>query len=86
MSKTPFEVRLDVMKMAQDMLEQNYNKKNQEYQDRLQILRSSNATPKTIEEYINKQSPKMYSADELITTAQSLISFVNDNTTTRRKQ
>jgi len=85
MSKTPFEVRLDVMKMAQDMLEQNYNKKNQEYQDRLQILRSSNATPKTIEEYINKQAPKMYSADELITTAQSLISFVNDNTTTRRK-
>lgn len=85
MSKTPFEVRLDVMKMAQDMLEQDYNRKNQEYQDKLENLRAAKLDPKTIEEYITEASPKMYSADELITTAQSLISFVNDNTTTRRK-
>jgi len=56
-NKSPYEVRLDVMQMAKDILDKEY-----------------------------AASGQMYSPDKVVTTADTLYSFVSDTSTDRGKK
>jgi len=75
MNKTPYEVRLDVMQMAKDILDKKLETE--------QIAYSISATEQT--KRVVAKEPAMYSANEVISLADTLYSFVSDNSSTRGK-
>lgn len=83
MSKTPFEIRLDVMKMAQDMLEQETRIKEAAYLANIEALKVTNIS--AVSNYITTNQPKAYTPEDIITRSQSLYSFINDRTTNKEK-
>ena len=80
-NKTPYEVRLDVLKMAQEML----NKEASINQDTFHIkyeqfreLNPNNTSAGAVNSFIEKNAPKMYDASDVITRATSLYDFIRD--------
>ena len=82
-NKTPYEVRLDILKMAQEMLDREQVNKQNQFFAKLETLRASNEDPKTINAFIDANSPKMYEPNDVVARSSALYSFVND--TTRNK-
>ena len=82
-NKTPFEVRLDILKMAQEMLNTEQRIKENAFFAKLETLRASNADLKTINSFIDTEKPKMYDPSEVVARSSALYAFVND--TTRNK-
>lgn len=78
MSKTPFEIRLDVLKMAQEMLDREKNLEHATFlaQVNAMTINDSYAVPK----YIDENKPVSYTAEDVIKRSQALYSFVNDRT------
>ena len=81
-SKNPFEIRLEVLKMAKDMMDQSY-------QDAMNgwwnlASRYAEAANKTTEDFLKqseelmKTKPAMYTPSEIMTKAQELYSFVSN--------
>jgi hypothetical protein len=85
-NKTPFEVRLDILKMAQEMLDREQVNKQAQFYAKLETLRASNEDPKTINVFIDENSPKMYDPSEVVARSSALYSFVNDTTRTNPKE
>ena len=81
-SKNPFEVRLDVLKMAQDMLNKEMSLKEQEFNQQVETLRTTNIGG--VNNFITQNAPKMYTPEEVITRASSLYDFVNNSSSTRK--
>lgn len=77
MNKNPFEVRLDIMKMAQEMLDREVQIEQSTYFTKVETLRSSNAPVETIN---SLPPPKMYSPEDVVARASTLYSFVNNST------
>lgn len=90
MAMNPFEVRLDVMKMAQQMVEQEHHAKMMEYQGKVAVVQDSMRTTSStaaweVEKSMNLalgelaklQVPKAPTAEEVIKRAEALYSFVN---------
>ena len=82
-NKTPYEVRLDILKMAQEMLDREQVNKQNEFFAKLETLRASNEDPKSINAFIDANSPKMYEPSDVVARSSALYAFVND--TTRNK-
>ncbi len=82
-NKTPYEVRLDILKMAQEMLDQEQVNKQNQFFAKLETLRASNQDPKTINEFIDANSPKMYEPNDVVARSSALYAFVNDTTRTK---
>ena len=82
-NKTPYEVRLDILKMAQEMLDREQANKQNEFFAKLETLRASNEDPKSINAFIDANSPKMYEPSDVVARSSALYAFVND--TTRNK-
>lgn len=78
MTKTPFEVRLDLLAMAKDMLEIEYGTKSQIYME--QLKGNDGVAP------INSELPSYYTTADVITKANELYSFVNDRSSTGIKK
>lgn len=78
MSKTPFEVRLDVLKMAQDMLDKEKGLDQAVFLAQVDAMKinDSYAIPK----YISENKPTSYTTEDIITRSQALYSFINDRT------
>jgi hypothetical protein len=74
---TPFEVRLDVMKMAQEMLERETQAEEMKFLTKLQTLRDSNASINDINSFVDNSSPKRYDSNTLVARASSLYNFVS---------
>lgn len=78
MTKTPYEIRLDVLKMAQDMIEREKNIEQDVFYQKLDTLKVENPPSEMIRNFIDSNSPKMYSSDEVISRASQLYNFVEN--------
>jgi hypothetical protein len=78
-SKNPFEVRLDVLRMAQEMLETEHRTKELKFREKVETMRSSEQVPTdTILSYIDDNAPTSYSADDVVARSSALYNFVTD--------
>ena len=82
-SKTPYEVRLDIMKMAQEMLDRETQMKQEAFFAKLDTLRTSNSNVDVINKFIDENQPKMYNESELVNRSTALYAFVNNSTTNK---
>ena len=73
MSKTPFEVRLDVLKMAQDLLA---NKTSSELA--IMDMKTRSKSSREIDKALEKVTTCSYSANDVITEATALYAFINN--------
>lgn len=79
MSKTPFEIRLDVLKMAQEMLDKEKSLEETAYLAQIEALKTTNIS--AVSDYITSNQPRDYTPEEVVTRSQALYSFVTDKTT-----
>lgn len=80
MNKTPFEVRLDVMKMAQEMLDKEQSIKMEKYNAKIRALQQDKMPGDMIIKYIDDEVPAMYSSNDILNKANELYDFVNNST------
>ena len=79
MSKTPFEIRLDVLKMAQEMLDKEKNLEETAYLAQIEALKTTNIS--AVADFITTHQPRGYTPEEVVKRSQALYSFVTDKTT-----
>ena len=81
-SKNPFEVRLDILKMSQEMLESEHAAKEQKYLQKLDEFKRLNKDVygQEITNFIEANAPTAYTPEEVITRASTLYSFVASST------
>lgn len=83
-NKTPYEVRLDVLKMAQEMIDREKQIEQTGLQAKLDLFMAQpkQPTPTELDAFIRANTPKMYDSSDVVTRANSLYSFVSDSTKT----
>jgi hypothetical protein len=83
MNKTPFEIRLDVIKMAQEMLENERKSQTKYFEQKVDLLKSSNVNPEVIANFVNStEPPKAYTEHDIISRSNTLYAFVDNKTRT----
>lgn len=82
-NKNPYEVRLDIMKMAQEMLDRETQMKQNVFFAKLDALRTSNNSVDAINKFIDENQPKAYSENDVVTRSSALYAFVNNSTTNK---
>lgn len=83
-NKTPFEVRLDVLKMAQEMLDREKQIEENKYIAKLENIRADKShTANELNKFIDDNAPKMYEPSEVVARSSALYAFVNDTTRTK---
>lgn len=82
-SKTPYEVRLDILKMAQEMLDREKQIEENTFYAKLETLRASNNSADAINSFIDANKPKMYDPSEVVARSSALYAFVNNSTTNK---
>lgn len=80
MNKTPYEVRLDVMKMAQEMLDREVQSEETKFYMKLETLRTANVSTKEINNFIDTYKPKVYNENDVVARSSALYNFVTDST------
>ena len=74
MTKTPYEIRFDLLKMAKDLLDRQYDQACSMAQSSLEKGMETNETLyKDVEKYV----PKMFTPEEIIEQAERLQGFVS---------
>ena len=78
MSKTPYELRFDLLMMAKDMLDRQYEMQKEFAWESFKLAHESslNVGDKMYEEW-QKYCPKAMSPEEIISQAEKLQGFVN---------
>lgn len=74
MAKTPYEIRFDLLKMARDLLDRQYD---QSVTMAWQALEKGMETNKTLYKDVEKYVPKMFTPEEIVEQAERLQEFVN---------
>ena len=74
MAKTPYEIRFDLLKMAKDLLDRQYE---QSVAIAWQALEKGMETNKTLYKDLEKYVPKMFTPEEIIEQAERLQGFVS---------
>ena len=74
MTKTPYEIRFDLLKMAKDLLDRQYE---QSVAIAWQALEKGMETNKTLYKDLEKYVPKMFTPEEIVEQAERLQEFVN---------
>lgn len=74
MSKTPYEIRYDVLTMAKDMLDRQYEQSAAVAWETLNRAAEHN---KEIYKEYEKYVPKMFTPEEIIAQAEKLQNFIN---------
>lgn len=86
-TKNPFEIRLEVLKMAREMLETSYVESSKLAWDMVsRIAEYQNKHITELEAYYDTIKPKMYSAQDIIAKATELYDFINTATGTKTKK
>jgi len=74
MSKNPYEIRFDLLTMAKDLLDRQYEQSsNMAWEAFNKAMESNRELYKDVEKYI----PKMFTPEEVIAQAEKLQSFIN---------
>lgn len=82
-NKNPYEVRLDILKMAQEMLNNEKRIEENTFFAKLETLRASNTSVDVINKFIDDNKPKMYDPSEVVARSSALYAFVNNSTTNK---
>lgn len=77
---TPFEIRLDVLKMANEMLTTEKMIERSNFQSQMSVLSSTDIAKAA--ELATLSAPKMYSVDDVVARASTLYSFVTSKSGT----
>lgn len=72
-NKNPFEIRFDVLQMAKELLDRQYDMAQQHYWTMVEDAKDKS---KDLEKTIEKYTPKMYQPDEILKQADELYKFV----------
>jgi hypothetical protein len=72
-NKSPFELRFDVLKMAKDLMDQQYEIANQQYWT---MVNQAEKNSQDVKEIFEKYTPKMYQPQEIMSKAEELYKFV----------
>jgi hypothetical protein len=80
-SKNPYEIRLDVLKMAQEMLEAEQRTKEIKFKEQVDVLKTINkGNEEEVLKFIMENSPTAYTPDEVVTRSNALYNFVSSST------
>ena len=79
-NKNPYEIRLDVLKMAQEMLETEQRAKEQKYLQKLDTLKAEKVPVDAINSFIDSNAPTAYTPEDVMTRASALYNFVSSST------
>lgn len=75
MSKNPYEIRFDLLTMAKELLDRQYEQaSNMAWEAMTKAMESNKDIYKDIDKYV----PKMFTPEEIITQAEKLQSFINN--------
>lgn len=72
-NKNPFEIRLEILKMAKEMMDRQYEDSVALAHMAINEMKEAN---KTAEEFMSKYTPKMYTPEDIMSKAQELYTFV----------
>lgn len=72
-NKNPFELRFDVLEMAKEMMDRQYDMAQQQYWT---MIENAKEQSKEITDVIEKYTPKMYQPAEIMEKAEELYKFV----------
>ena len=72
-NKTPFELRFDVLKMAKEMMDQQYDIAQNQYWT---MINQAESSAKDVTDVFEKYTPKMYQPKEIMEKAEELYKFV----------
>jgi hypothetical protein len=74
MTKNPYEIRFDLLKMAKDMLDRQYE---QSAAMAWETMTKAMETNESLYKEVDKYVPKMFSPEEIIDQAERLQKFIN---------
>jgi hypothetical protein len=72
-NKNPFEIRFDVLNMAKEMMDRQYEMAQTQF---WQQLDQSKEASKDVTEVFEKYTPKMYQPSEIMEKAEELYKFI----------
>lgn len=85
-NKNPFEVRLEVLKMAKEMMDQAYNESTQMAWSMVEkSAEYQNKTMNEMQSYFETLKPKMYTPQDIVAKANELYSFITNTATGSKK-
>ena len=73
-NKNPFEIRLELLKMAKEMMDRQYDQNVALAQ---QAFAEFKTAGKTAEDFLKEHTPKMYDPQEIMKKATELYGFVS---------
>ena len=74
MTKNPYEIRFDLLNMAKDMLDRQYEQSStMAWEAMNKAMETNRDLYKDVEKYV----PKMFTPEEIIAQAEKLQSFIN---------
>lgn len=76
-NKNPFEIRLDVLKMAQEMMDKEMHIKELKFNQHVETLREIDIG--SVNAYVENNTPQMYSPEDIVAKASSLYGFISDS-------
>tara|TARA_S200002703_G_C3728724_1_gene223971 strand:- start:431 stop:664 length:234 start_codon:yes stop_codon:yes gene_type:complete len=71
-NKNPFEIRFDVLAMAKEMLDKQYEMAQQNYYQFLEQVKDNSKSLEECQKYV----PKMYQPNEVMEKAEELYKFI----------
>ncbi len=74
MSKTPYELRTDLLLMSKDMLDKQFDAQMELAKQAAQVWEQQG---KDAQEFLTEVTPKMYSPEAILEGARELMKFVN---------
>lgn len=75
-NKNPFEIRLDVLKMAQEMMDRELDLNTQKYYHQIDAVKETNIGALS---GVVDAAPKMYTPEDVVAKASALYNFVADS-------
>ena len=79
-NKNPFEIRLDVLKMAQEMLEAEQRVKEIKFKEQVNTLRSIQHNENEVLSFIQQNTPTVYTPEDIVAKSSALYNFVSSST------
>jgi hypothetical protein len=79
-NKNPFEIRLDVLKMAQEMLESEQRAKELKFREQVATLRAVKHNDDAVMSFIAQNAPSSYTPEEVVARSSALYNFVSSST------
>lgn len=72
-NKNPFEIRFDVLTMAKELMDRQYEMAQQQYWT---MVENAKEQSKDVTDIIEKYTPKMYQPSEVMEKAEELYKFI----------